>query len=459
MLAILVTAVTTLCYAFLLYQADKTDRVIVFERVASAYADGQLLASPIPFYTYGLGSRNNLSGIDQLGESFFALMFMYQGKERPFLESLLSGYYQTVDTNLPSTEMAKRCVAASPEQRADTSVWKVVYKPRQWHGLKAVVLPLLQYLEWSQITWLITISTFFLFALILAQIMFLDPKVGLAYIGFTVPAFYCSSVLFFGGITYSVSLLAVACWGAAWLALRMLPWPVSRRIELMFITFGGTWLCFFFQQGGEKIYAFSFVAFVEVFLSQDRTLSSKNLQRVFQSWFYFLFGFLGSIFFKHLLILAVSGSLAPLHELITNILYRVGGTNDAGSKVDIFNIVYAQFHWYGIAAYGISAIFDIVNTSVIVGTVLAAAVSVWLFILKLLRQPEQFRELGTAFVGFLLVLAPVPLRYMVLRNHSDIHLFFVSRYVFVFAGTVYFFLIWLALRAKDFLPHRHPAAV
>jgi hypothetical protein len=48
---------------------------------------------------------------------------------------------------------------------------------------------------------------------------------------------------------------------------------------------------------------------------------------------------------------------------------------------------------------------------------------------------------------------------MVLRNHSDIHLFFVSRYVFVFAGTVYFFLIWLALRAKDFLPRRHPAAV
>lgn len=173
----------------------------------SAYTDGQLLATPIPIYTYGLGSRNNLSGLDQLGESFFALMFMYQGKEKPFLESLMSGYYQTVDESIPRTEMAKRCASAPPEQRADTSVWKVIHKPRQWHGLKAVVLPLLQYLEWAQITWLITISTFFMFAIILAQIMFLDKRTGLAYIAFTVPAFYCSSILFFGGITYSVPLL------------------------------------------------------------------------------------------------------------------------------------------------------------------------------------------------------------------------------------------------------------
>ena len=32
---------------------------------------------------------------------------------------------------------------------------------------------------------------------------------------------------------------------------------------------------------------------------------------------------------------------------------------------------------------------------------------------------------------------------MLLRNHSDIHVFFVSRYLFVYAGTVYFFIFWL----------------
>lgn len=233
----------------------------------------------------------------------------------------------------------------------------------------------------------------------------------------------------------------------------MLPWPISRRIELMFITFGGTLFCFFFQQGGEEIYAMSFIAFTEVFLSQDK-LSSKNITRVFQSWFYFLFGFLGSIICKHLLILAVSGSLEPLYELMRNILYRASGTNDAGSKIDIFNIVYAQFHWYGIPAYGITLIYEVVNVSTMLSLVLAVVVSAWLLILKLCKQPEKFRELGAAFVGVLLVLAPVPLRYMILRNHSDIHLFFVSRYVFVFAGTVYFFTAWLVLRAKSFLPQR-----
>ena len=453
-LALVIITITTICYALFLYNAEKIDRGIIFERVRSAFSDGQLLDSPIPFTQYGLGSRNNLSGMDQMGESFFALMFMHQGrKNKLFLNALMSDYYHSVDEDMSKPEMAKRCASSTQEQLADKSIWKVVHKPRQWHGLKAVVMPLLKYLQWAQISWLITLSTFFVFAIILAQIMFLDKRTGLAYIAFSLCGFYCSSILFFGGITYSMSLLTIAFWNVLWLALRMLPWQISRRFELLFITFGGTWLCFFSQLGGETIYALSFVAFVEVFLSHNR-LSIKTLQRVIESWAYFFLGFMGSIGCKHLLILVVSGSLNPFFELLQNILYRASGTNDAGSHVDIFNIVYAQFYWYGIPAYGVSLIHDIVYYSPILALVLTFAVGIWLLILKLRKQSEQVTQLGVAFVGFLLILAPVPLRYMILRNHSDIHLFFVSRYVFVFAGTVYFFAVWLILRAKDFLPQR-----
>jgi hypothetical protein len=42
-----------------------------------------------------------------------------------------------------------------------------------------------------------------------------------------------------------------------------------------------------------------------------------------------------------------------------------------------------------------------------------------------------------------LMLAVVVGRYMVLREHSDMHIFFVSRYLFVFAGTAYFYGVWL----------------
>jgi hypothetical protein len=446
-----IIALTTIIYAFFLYNAEKTDRRIIADRVSGAYNDGQLLDTPIPFYTYGFSSRNNLSGVDQLGESFFVLLFMHQGqKDKRFLDGLMSNYYETVEA-IPKTAMARRCISATPEQLADRSVWKVMPKPRQWHGLKAVVMPLLESLDWSQITWLITISTFFVFAIILAQIMYLDKMTGLAYMAFSVCAFYGSSILFFGGITYSVSLLAAAFWNVLWLVLRMSPWQVSRRIELLFITFGGTWLCFFFQQGGETIYAFSFIAFAEVFLTKEK-LSTTNLRRVLESWFFFSLGFFGSIVCKHLLILAVSGSLEPLFELWQNIITRTGGTNDAGSHVDLFKIVYAQFYWYGIPAYGIGAIHHMVYYSPILGLILFVLGGVWLSILKFRKQPEKFIELSIALIGFLLVLAPVPLRYMILRNHSDVHLFFVSRYVFVFAGTVYFFAIWLALRARNFLP-------
>jgi len=451
--ASLVVLITTLAYAFFFYQMEKIDRVVIFERIHSAYDDGQLLSAGIPPLKYGLGSRNNLSGMDQMGESLFARMFMYQGKENLFLEALLSGYYTTVNPHVPSMDIARQCVVSTPEQRANPSLWKVEYKPRLWHGIKAVMLPLLQYLDLSQISWLITISTFFLFALISTQVMFFDKKTGLAYIAFTASAFYCSSVLFFGGVTYSVPLLAVTFWAVLWLTYRMLFSQVHRRLELLFITFGGTWLCFFFQQGGEKIYAFSFIAFVEVFLSRDG-LSAKNIYRVIESWCFFLFGFLGSIFCKHVLIVLLSGSLDPLFELISNMLYRTSATNDAGSQVDLFRIVYAQFHWYGIAAYGIGTIHDVVNASAFVAIALIVIVSVWLLVLKILKQHKQAAELGTALIGFLCVLAPVPLRYMILRNHSDMHIFFVSRYLFVFAGTSYFFALWLVLMRRRFLPQQ-----
>jgi hypothetical protein len=50
------------------------------------------------------------------------------------------------------------------------------------------------------------------------------------------------------------------------------------------------------------------------------------------------------------------------------------------------------------------------------------------------------------------MLAMVVGRYMLLRNHSDIHVVFVNRYLFVYAGTVYFFLLWLIFMGRSFLP-------
>jgi hypothetical protein len=52
--------------------------------------------------------------------------------------------------------------------------------------------------------------------------------------------------------------------------------------------------------------------------------------------------------------------------------------------------------------------------------------------------------------GFILILSTIVSRYMLLRNHFDIHVFFVERYLFVFAGTVYFFLLWLIISSRRF---------
>jgi hypothetical protein len=189
---------TTVIYTSLLYETDKTDRKVVSERIKSAIGDGELLANLFP-PSSAVWTRDNLSGIDQSVESFYALMVLYQDKDHPWMNALNPGYYQAVDSEIPQTEQAKLCAFASKKGLDDLAVWDVAYKPRFWHGVKAVLLSAFKYLELSQIHWMIKISTFFAFALIALQVMYIDRKVGLAYTAFTLSAFYCSSILFFGG--------------------------------------------------------------------------------------------------------------------------------------------------------------------------------------------------------------------------------------------------------------------
>jgi hypothetical protein len=58
-------------------------------------------------------------------------------------------------------------------------------------------------------------------------------------------------------------------------------------------------------------------------------------------------------------------------------------------------------------------------------------------------KKKECEQIAIGFFGVVLMMSVVVGRYMVLRQHSDIHIFFVSRYLFVFAGSVYFYGAWL----------------
>lgn len=165
-----------------------------------------------------------------------------------------------------------------------------------------------------------------------------------------------------------------------------------------------------------------------------------------------MIGFFGSILLKHLLIVWLSGSFAVVSELIDKIALRTSNTNNFGTVIGFLDIIKSQFQWYGVASYGVKKIFLFVNFSKSLSLVLIPIVGCWLIALKMLRQKREFEELAVSFIGFLLMLSMVAGRYMLLRNHSDIHVFFVSRYLFVYAGTVYFFLLWLIISGRRFVP-------
>jgi FtsH-binding integral membrane protein len=67
----------------------------------------------------------------------------------------------------------------------------------------------------------------------------------------------------------------------------------------------------------------------------------------------------------------------------------------------------------------------------------------YLLFFLLAGKKEQLRLHGIALAGYVAMTGVVLLRYAIMKNHSDIHVIFVSRYLFVFAGSVYFYFAWL----------------
>jgi hypothetical protein len=153
-------------------------------------------------------------------------------------------------------------------------------------------------------------------------------------------------------------------------------------------------------------------------------------------------------------ILSACIALLVTTAIYTILLYKAEKIDRTLIFERLIDIVESQFHWYGIAAYGIEAIFQFVNASKYLSFILIGITSSWLAVLKFFGQKTEFEELFVTFCGFILMLGTVVAIYMLLRNHSDIHVFFVDRYLFVFAGTVYFFLLWLIISSRRFLPRR-----
>jgi hypothetical protein len=436
----IVLLISTFLFALWLYKADKIESNIAIDEYRGAFSDGILLTTEYPHFKF-LGSRDNLSGIDQYTECLYGLMLTYRNSASRWKNTLNPGYYQKNDES-SMCKQAVELVNSSINERNNPAIWSVVHKPRLWHGVKALTLTVISYFHLSQFHWFIKISTFFGFALISLQIMYLNRQIGLAYIAFTIFAFYCSSVMFFGGISYSVPLLSTQIWIISWLGIRTIYPRISRTLELAIITAGGTIHAFFYQLDGSLMYAIPMIFFIEIFLSRE-DLSYACVIRSIETCIFYFIGFFGSILFKHIAIVIFSGTPDVFNELFDALVLRLSHSNESGTQITAFSIVKGQFYWYGIPAYGINFINNLVQSSkyAFIGLVIISVS--WLFLLYLQKQMEKFKNLSVAFIGFLLMIGAVLLRYIIMRNHSDIHIAFVSRYLFVFAGTVYFYLLWL----------------
>ncbi len=439
--AVLALIVTTVMYAEWIHKADKSDRKVISQAIRSAFDDGVLLSYGYPHFR-SFTSRDNLSGLDQGAECFYVKMIMYHEKGAGRINALNPGYYSTGASDDFNCAAAENLVRGPAEQLDDRSVWQVAYKPRLWHGVKAVLLSALPYLHYSQITWLIQLTTFCSLALFAMLVVATNRQVGLAYIPFVLSGYYCSSILFFGGVVYSMPFMAMVLWGVIWLGYRIVFGTKHRALEIFLVTAGGTLHSFFFQMDGAEIYAVSLIFFIEIFLAPEGP-SRRSLRNAFESCAFYVVGFVGSTLFKNLLVAVFDGSLNTLYELVERAGARAGSVTETGRKIGLFDIVHGQFHWYGVAGYSVTSLYYWVNASKYIFVFFAVITTIILAYFYKKGKRKECEQIGIGFCGAVLMLAVVVGRYMVLREHSDIHIFFVSRYLFVFAGTAYFYGVWL----------------
>lgn len=434
---------TTGVFTFWLHISDKADSSLIAERYRSAFDDGAILKMDYPYYKW-VCSRDNLAGLDQFTECFYVLMTMYSSHNSNWQDSLMGRYYAQKN-NAPTCEQAYRVVNTPPEELNNEKLWEIKQKPRLWHGVKAVLSSMLPYFHLSQIHWLIKISTFWGLALIGCQVMYFEKKLGAAFILYTFTAFYCSSILFFGGVAYSVPFLNVIIWLNIWILYRLQrPKEVRGNLEMSIIVLGGTANSFFYQLDGSLIFAISMIFFVETFMAPSG-LRYLSLKRSFMTCIIYSAGFFGSIFCKQAVLILSQQSFDVAYDFFNFIALRMSDSNGNNNNLTVMHIINGQFQWYGLAGYGINSIHKFIIYSKIffwINTVVSLLILAWL---KVQNERKLLEEHSVALIGFLLMVGTVMLRYAVMKNHSDIHVFFVNRYLFVFAGSTYFYSVWLLL--------------
>jgi hypothetical protein len=453
--AALALILTTVLFAEWMHQADDIDRSRVRQNLQAAFDDGLLLRYGYPHLVNPI-SRDNLSGLDGGAECFYVQMVLYDEEGHRRLSSLNPGYYKSDagDFNCPAAE---NLIKASKEQQEDRSLWQIAHKPRLWHGVKALLLNALPRMHYSQLGWLIQLTTFFGLALFAVLVVAANRQVGFAYLPFVFSAYYCSAILFFGGVVYSTPLMAMILWGVVWLGYRTIFGTRWRTVEVFLVTAGGTLHSFFFQMDGAEIYAVSLVFFVEVFLDPHGP-NRRSLLSALESCIFYAVGFVGSTVVKNLLVAVFAGSWEVFSELINNVATRTGSVAEGGRRIGLFEIVHGQFHWYGVIGYSIGFLYYFVNASKYAMLVFLVVTVMAVVAFFLRDQKRVCEQLLVGCCGVLLMLAVVIGRYMVLRQHSDIHIFFVNRYLFVFAGAVYFYGIWLVFVVRSALGEKHRAA-
>ena len=431
LLFLLIFVLTNGLFVALNYVADSVPEEWVKHRITQAIKRHNITTDAYPLFRYGLPSIYSLIGIDQFTDCLIYMHALYRGEDR-LKNAIVPGYWDVAGRDHNNLCVSVKRMAFN-EVPAEQLVAK--HKIRLWQGARTALLFALPKLNFFQINMLIKQITYVAYCLLAFLLFYHHRKTGIAFIPVAVCGIFASGITVYGGVAHSIPYLVCVLTA---LGLAATPAEYGSRLfpRLWAMTMGCV-LAFFYQVDGSLILGFGLVLFCAYFHLYSSMRLSGRWANTFLLLVLFGFGIVGSLLVKQVISFAYFDPAAVWAEFTGQIRYRMYGEHSS-QGIASWHALNIQFERYYFAVLNWHAAANFLISTGTWGWIVAAGLSVW----------AAFRQHSARPVSDLLAFALIGVvvlgRYLIMANHSHIHVIFVSRYLFVLLAFAWAAMIWFA---------------
>lgn len=410
----------------------------VKHRIATAMKRQNITTDPYPLFRYGLPSIYSTIGIDQITDCMTYLHALYRDPDR-VKNALVPGYWDVRRRDHNNLCLVVKQIAFNQIAPQDLLA---KHKVRLWHGAKTALLLALPKLNFFQINTLLKQITYVTYFLLLFLLVQRDARTGAAFAPVALIGVFASGITVFGGVSHAIPYLTSLLTA---LGMVSLPARMGRAAHPVWMVIMGSVQAYFYEVDGSLMLASGLILYCAYFYVYASMSPGRRWLWSLLLLVLFGVGFLLSLVFKQVISFPYFDAASVWGHFAGEIKYRMVGEIE-GAGASPLRALSLQFERYYFATLNWHGGADFLKFTGTWGWAAAAVLAIWSVLKRGSLRPLY--DLAMFVVIGSLVLA----RYLIMANHSQIHVVFVSRYLFVlfaFAWAAVVWFAWPALAARN----------